>query len=306
MRLATHPFQSQLLTQFIASGLGAPSVQQGAFPSSEAPYSFSILGVRVRIASADPSIRALVHANFGRLVAAAEGIRVELEYSVGTLETPGLYVLRRPGQPPLEGIPAGDLLFHLEKDVTVELQKRRPDLYFLHSAALEWNGKACLLAAEAGSGKSTTTWALLHHGFRYLSDELSPVAPDTLRVFPYPHALCLKQPPPDYPLPAETMDLGRTLHVPVRSLPSEVIKEPLPLGAVFLVKYRPDLDAPELRAIGSAEASARLYLTALNALSHPNRGLDAVVRIAEHVPCFAIHSADLPATCALIRSALSD
>ncbi len=92
--------------------------------------------------------------------------------------------------------------------------------------------------------------------------------------------------------------------MPVRSLPSETIVEPLPLGAVFLVKYRPDLAAPELRAIGPAEAGARLYLTALNALSHPNRGLDAVVRIAEHVPCFAIHSADLPATCALIRSAL--
>jgi hypothetical protein len=55
-----------------------------------------------------------------------------------------------------------------------------------------------------------------------------------------------------------------------------------------------------------AEASARLYLTALNALSHPNRGLDAAIAIAEHVPCFAIDSADLPATCALIRSAIGD
>ena len=196
------------------------------------------------------------------------------------------------------------MLFLLEKDLTVELQKKRPDLYFLHSAAIEWRGKAYLLAAEAGSGKSTTTWALLHHGLRYLSDELSPIDLDTMQVFPYPHALCLKQPPPDYPLPAGTIDLGRTLHVPVRLLPSAAIIKPLPLGAVFLVKYFPDLGAPDLRAISSAEASARLYLTALNALSHPNRGLDAVVRIAEQVPCFAIHSADLPGTCDLIRSAL--
>jgi hypothetical protein len=197
-----------------------------------------------------------------------------------------------------------ELLFLLEKDLVVELQKRRPDLYFLHAAALECNGKAYLLAADAGSGKSTTTWALLHHGLRYLSDELSPVDLRSMRVFPYPHALCLKQPPPHYPLPPDTIDLGRTLHVPVRSLPSEVISEPLPLGAVFLVSYRPDLTAPELHALGAAEASARLYLTALNALSHPNRGLDAVVHIAEQVPCFAMHSADLPSTCTLIRSAL--
>jgi hypothetical protein len=199
-----------------------------------------------------------------------------------------------------------DMLFVFEKDLTVELQKRRPDLYFLHSAAVERNGKVCLLAADSGSGKSTTTWALLHHGFGYLSDELAPVDLDSMRVSPYPHALCLKQAPPDYPLPTDTIDLGRTLHVPVRSLPADTITEPLPLGAVFLVKYRPDLAEPELRAIGPAEASARLYLTALNALSHPNRGLEAAVRIAEHVPCFEIHSANLPATCTLIRSVLPD
>lgn len=215
-------------------------------------------------------------------------------------------MIRRAGRPYLPWSDPDDLLFVLEKDITVELQKRRPDLYFLHSAALAWNGKGCLLAAEAGSGKSTTAWALLHHDFRYLSDELSPVDLQTLRVFPYPHALCLKQSPPHYRLPRETVDLGRTLHVPVRSLPSKAILEPLPLGAVFLVKYRPDLAASELRAIGPAEAGARLYLTALNALSHPNFGLDAAVRIAEQVPCFAVDSADLPTTCSLIRSALAE
>jgi hypothetical protein len=238
-------------------------------------------------------------------MAAAEHVPPDLSYSVDYSETSSSII--REGQSDLHAQDPDELLFLLEKDITVELQKRRSDLYFLHSAALEWNGKACLLAAEAGSGKSTTAWALLHHGFRYLSDELSPVDPDTMQVFPYPHALCLKQvPPPEYPLPAETIDLGRTLHVPVRSLPSEVIPGPRPLGAAFLVKYRPELSAPELHAISSAEASARLYLTALNALSHPNHGLDAVLRIAEHVPCFAIHSAGLSATCALIRSALGD
>ncbi len=237
-------------------------------------------------------------------MAAAEAFLPDLDYSVEFSDKSSAIV--RAGQPPLHWADPDELLFLLEKDLTVELQKRRPDLYFLHSAALEWNGKVCLLAAEAGSGKSTTTWALLHHGFRYLSDELSPVDVEAMRVFPYPHALCLKRRPPDYPLPTDTIDLGRTLHVPFGSLPSETITEPLPLGAVFLVKYCPDLAAPELHAISGAEAGARLYLTALNALSHLNRGLDAAIRIAEQVPCFAVDSAALPATCALIRSVLDD
>jgi hypothetical protein len=228
----------------------------------------------------------------------------DLDYSVESSDTS--WSINRAGQPPHHCVDSDELLFLLEKDLTVEVQKRRSDLYFLHSAALEWNGKVCLLAADSGGGKSTTTWALLHHGFRYLSDELSPIDLDTLHVFPYPHALCLKRPPPDYPLPAETINLGRTLHVPVHLLPAEAINEPLPLGAVFLVEYRPDLSEPHLHPISAAEAGARLYLTALNALSHPHRGLDAAICIAERVPCFAIESAGLPATCALVRSALAD
>ncbi len=213
----------------------------------------------------------------------------------------------RDGQSPRCGTDTDDALFLLEKDITVELQRRRTDLLFLHSAAIEWRGKVCLLAAEAGGGKSTTSWALLHHGFRYLSDELSPIDLNSMEVAPYPHALCLKRRPASpYLLPQQAIDLGRTIHVPVPCLPSAVITAPRPLGAVMLIRYSPEHSAPDLRRISAAEASARLYVTALNALSHPNRGLDAVVRIAERVPCFALDSADLPVTCALVRSAAEE
>ena len=185
----------------------------------------------------------------------------------------------------------------------MELQKRRSDLFFLHSAAVDWRGRACLLAAESGSGKSTTTWGLLHHKFHYLSDELSPIELGSMRVFPYPHALCLKRPPaPAYRLPADALDLGRTIHIPAQSLPSGTVSESRPLGAVFLVTHRPELSSPNIRAVSPAEASARLYAIALNALAHPNRGLDAVIRISETVPCFALSAAELSATCALICS----
>jgi hypothetical protein len=198
---------------------------------------------------------------------------------------------------------SSDLLFLLEKQLTIWLQRRRADLFFLHAAAIVMGGKACLLAAESGGGKSTTTWGMLHHGFDYLTDELSPVDIRSMQVFPYPHAICLKRRPPDpYPLPPSAMDLGDTIHIPVEALPARAASDPVPLGAVFLLKYQPDLPVPEVRAIGAAEASARLYTNALNALAHTQYGLDAVARIAEHVPCFSVSSAGLPATCSLIRA----
>ncbi len=272
-------------------------------PNSDRALSFLILGQSIRVECPDPGVAAMVAANFGAMAATGAGVP-QLRYAITITESPRSFTIVRQGQPPLREADLGDLLFRLEKDITVELQKRRADLFFLHSAALEWQGRAILLAADSGSGKSTTAWALLHHGFRYLSDELGPVDPESLQVFAYPHALCLKQPAAAYPLPREAIDLGRTLHVPVAAMPGEAITGSLPLGAVFLVRHCPDSAKPVLRALGPAEAGARLYVTALNALAHPNRGLDAVVRIAEQAPCFDIATSELPATCAMIRSAL--
>jgi hypothetical protein len=272
-------------------------------PLPEQSLSFLILGQRVRVGCSDPELRGILTVNFGAMATPNDDVAPDLQYWIVRGDTSSTYSLVRDGRESCEDAEPADILFLLEKDITVEVQKRRSDLFFLHSAAIDWRGNACLLAAESGSGKSTTAWALLHHAFRYLSDELSPLDLDSMCVFPYPHALCLKQePPPAYALPATAIHSGHRIHIPAEALPGAAVLEPLRLGAVFLLTHRPDRGTPELRAIGRAEASARLYVTALNALAHPSRGLDAVVRISERVPCFAVSSADLAATCALIGS----
>jgi len=272
-------------------------------PSLDSSLSFLILGQRIQVDCPDPALRRLVSANFGMMATVSEWSPPDLHYRGESGDVAGSFCLTRDGQATIAAPDACDFLYWLEKDITIELQKRRSDLFFLHSAAIEWRGKACLFAAEPGSGKSTTTWALLHHEFRYLSDELSPIDLTTMRVFPYPHALCLKQhPPTTYPLPKEVIELGRTIHVPPLALPADTISESRSLGAVFLVKYHPELETPEIRQISPAEGSARLYANTLNALAHNNRGLDAVVQIAEHVPCFTVSSAELGATAMMIRS----
>ncbi len=92
--------------------------------------------------------------------------------------------------------------------------------------------------------------------------------------------------------------------MPTGTMPRTANLQPRPLAALFLLKYSPGLRDPTLRAMEAAEASANLYVNALNALAHSNRGLDAVVRIAEGVPCFAVGATDLPLMCALIRTAV--
>ena len=262
--------------------------------------SFRILGQHVRVTCGDGSLAEVVLANFGSLAATRPGCPPDLEYVVTA--NPDGFSLACRGQPATVVPAIGELLFQLDKDITIALQERLPGLLFLHAAAVEHNGKAYLLAGESGHGKSTTAWGLLHHGFGYLSDELSPIELDSMQVLAYPHALCLKRrPPPAYPLPASGVwDLGSTFHLPVQVLPSPTVPGPCEMGAVFFVRYREDLHAPVVRSIGPAEAGARLYVAALNALAHPGRGLDAVVHIAERVPCFAVDCADLHLTCDVV------
>ena len=269
------------------------------------PLFLRILRQFVRIDCDDPtSAGSCLAANFGAMIASTSPADPDFAYKIRSVD--GSYLVEREDTTSqLVATGLDELVYCLEKDLTVELQQRRPDLFFIHAATLEWRGAAVVLAADSGGGKSTTAWALLHHGFRYLSDELACIEPDTLRVFAYPHAVCLKRAPPaPYVLPAATLHLGRTSHVPTTALPAPLADDPLPLGAVFLIRCDPNLASPQLHRLGAAEASARIYVTALNALAHPDRGLGVALQIAQRVPCFALGTAGLGESCEIIRSAI--
>jgi len=197
----------------------------------------------------------------------------------------------------------GDFLYMFEKDMTIETQKLRPDLYFVHAAVLELDGRALALVAPSGYGKSTTTWGLLHHGFKYLSDELAPVHLTTMRVHPFPHALCLKAvPSEEYPLPKETIYTTYTAHVPIACPPGETTRQTIPLEAIFFVRFIGEISEPVLKPIGKAEAAARLFTNALNPLAHTGDGLDGAIEIVSKTRCFELLSSNLKRTCELIKS----
>jgi len=213
--------------------------------------------------------------------------------------------VHRQGQDPEYAVGKGHFIYLFEKDMTIELERIRHDLFFLHAAALEYQGHIHLLVAESGGGKSTTSCALLQHGFGYVSDELAPVQLESMTVLRYPHALCLKaKPPRPYILPEETLYTERTLHVPGSALPSVVASMPLPLKSIFFVKYNPQSTSPSVKTVSAAQAGARVYANGLNQLAHPNDGLDAAIQIAQHCHCFDLESANLEPTCQLVIDVL--
>jgi hypothetical protein len=72
------------------------------------------------------------------------------------------------------------------------IASRAHQYLLVHSAVVERNGRAMLLPAHPGSGKSTLTAGLVHRGFRLLSDEHAIVRPDDGRIIPIPRPVALK------------------------------------------------------------------------------------------------------------------
>lgn len=266
--------------------------------------SLSVLGCRVIVTCTDDRVLALLFAGYGHMAVAASG-DTNLSYTAGLCPDGRRFFIDRGGER-LEAHSVYDFLYTFEKDLTLELQRQRPDLYFIHAAAVETDGRAVLLVAPSGTGKSTTAYGLLHEGFRYLSDELAPVDLQTMAVQPYPHALCLKsEPPAPYRLPAGTLRTNVTLHVPVTALPSAAFRDPVPLGAIFFLAREGNGDTT-VRRIEPGEAAVRLYANALNNLAHGGEGLDAAIQLTSRTPCFCLLLGELNRVGGLIRSVRED
>lgn len=261
----------------------------------------SIFDIGVQVYCEDTRTYQLLNINYGYL--RAQVATSCLEYKVGHLADASGFFILRTGERALTASDEGQFLYLFEKDMTIELEKRRQELYFIHGAALVSHERAFLLVGPSGHGKSTLAWALSHSGFEYLSDELAPIDVSTLSVWPYPHAVCLKESPAaPYELPAETLHTARTLHVPVHLLQGGVCAQRTRLSAIFFVTYSPTAKEPVTSEIGAAEATARLYANALNQLAHSRDGLDAAAQISSAVFCVKLISADAAATCALVKS----
>lgn len=156
-----------------------PVVTPTSSKAGSGDLAYRILGVDVAVHCPDPELRALLQTHWGHMSVAREIDKDQglghLTYSVSRSESNSEISIDRPGHSTKSTPDEGEFLYAIEVDSTIAVQRIRKDLYFLHAAVAEVDGKAYLLVAKSGGGKSTTLWGLLHHGWRYLSDELAPI-----------------------------------------------------------------------------------------------------------------------------------
>lgn len=152
--------------------------------------------------------------------------------------------IREKGSDALVKCPEGE--FH-SKDAMVFLSEYlfehttiNKDFFAIHGAAVEYNGKAFILAAPTTGGKTTLTAYLLHHGFGYLTDDCGLVEKNTLLLHPYAKPLHLRE---------GGMAILRqfgidppAIHVIRKHIdrfvwtPENVTTRPTPLGSIFFIE----------------------------------------------------------------------
>lgn len=273
--------------------------------NNEHRLSFLILDCVVNVSINNLQLKNILLKMYGVMEIEAGDTKTGLNYIVTYSGGDGDdIVISRPGCEDMVTSDIGEFVFLFEKDMTIELQKIRSDLLFIHSAALEYNDIGFLIVAPSGTGKSTTTWALLNSGFRYLSDELAPLELDTMTIHPYPHALCLKAIPPLFELPEETLHTNYTIHVP--GLLCTDAKKPAPaiLKYIFYLEFDGKIEEPEIIPISTAESSAKLYANSLNILAHDKgeNGIQSAISIAKNANAYILKSNKLDLTAIGIKN----
>lgn len=96
------------------------------------------------------------------------------------------------GQQPFEPFPLSHAFPLFEWGLNWCIARRSHQYLMLHAAVVEKQGKALILPALPGSGKSTLSAALAMYGWRFLSDEFTMIRPQDGKILPIPRPTPLK------------------------------------------------------------------------------------------------------------------
>ncbi len=170
-----------------------------------------------------------------------------------------------------------------------------------HSAALEKNGKAVILPAPPGSGKSTLCAALAHNGWRLLSDEIAMISLEDGLIYPVARPISLKNQSIDIiksfipnavmSKPAFDTHKGTVslLKAPVDSV--KRVYEPAAPAFVIFPKYKAKSQAT-LTKKSTGSAFIELADNSFNYHVLGKEGYEATANIMEQVDCYSFEYSD--------------
>lgn len=273
--------------------------------------------------------RALVRSHLPELAAVVQRVYGAFEHDAGVAfhdlavtvqPVPGL---RRYVAPQIEIVSDAEVLFEpfpahlhlplLEWGMNWQIAKRFFHCLLLHAGVVELGGRAVVMPALPGSGKSTLTAALALSGFRLLSDEFGVVDLADHRLYPMLRPTALKNESIDV---IERFSTRAVIGPRFPGTRKGTVAHVAPDAASYGDRHVPARAAlllfPQFRAgapvtiepMAKARAFAKLAVNSFNYEALGRSGFDAVDDVVRHATVARLTYGDLHAACAAIRALL--
>lgn len=165
----------------------------------------------------------------------------------------------------------------------------------IHAAVIERGGRAVVLPAPPGSGKSTLCAALVNRGWRLLSDELTLIGIDDGKFLPLPRPVSLKNASidiiksyvPGAVFSPTVMDTtkGSVAHMKPTVDSVRRVHEKAHAGWVIFPRYQPEAEA-ELIPLPRSRALLRVAENAFNFNALGTRGFETLAGMIDASLCF--------------------
>jgi len=179
-----------------------------------------------------------------------------------------------------------------------------------HAAVVEKSGRALILPAPPGSGKSTLCAGLVNRGWRLLSDELALIETGSGRVVPLPRPVSLKNASIDViRVFAPGVAISRPVHDTAKGsvahmrAPSDSVGRALETarpGWIVIPRYEAGL-AAALIPLSRARGLMRMADNAFNYSVHGRGGYQVLAQIIDQCSCYEFGYGDLEEAAAVFN-----
>lgn len=213
------------------------------------------------------------------------------------------------GRRPHEDLPLAHALPVFEWGLNLVVALRSHCFLMLHAAVLERNGKALLMPAMPGHGKSTLCAGLSSRGWRTFSDEFGLIRPRTRDMIPVPRPIALKNDSidiirafaPDAWIGPSTPGTRKGTVAHVMPMVDSVARQDEP-AAVKLIVFPRWVEGAKL-SLEPLSKSESFMLLATNAFNYELLGEDAfetVRNLISGADCYGLVYSDLEGATALL------
>ncbi len=196
-----------------------------------------------------------------------------------------------------------DLVCRLEEDIENALVRAIGDWVAFHAGAIEINGFACVIPGNPDTGKTTTTFNLVEMGHTFLCEEVSPVDPETLLVYPYPQVLTFSGAYAEKHhslYPVKNGELKILDSQMARYRPNTVGSNPVPLKTILMPAYDTS-QTPGIEQLTPGEVFTELLGYCFPPNTDDEHLFDSVIRICEEAEIFRLRTNSLKSMRELLK-----